>query len=247
MKPRFPVLCSLLLFPVMALHAQKRDSIPNPEIDFRKVNMRQWAGYKPPKADNGIDAKEKTFFSRLFCGRRKGLTGKKGVRGPDLMIEMSGLETGDSVILRFVVTVPGNEKSVMRFFVNPRQGHIKFVSDGGDGGDGGAGNDGKKKGSFKNTCGGDGGDGGDGGNAGYIRVYVDETAMPFVNSRCMTFSNYGGSGGRGGKPGKSKSLKGLKKDAKKPFDGNKGMNGEEGMSTNRIVMVGPRGQMIGWR
>ncbi|BAV06121.1 hypothetical protein SAMN05421788_106182 [Filimonas lacunae] len=248
MKLCFPVLLHICLFQVVIAHAQiRRDTTrPNPFINYAKVNMHQWAGYKPEKADPGKNAQELTFFQRMFHGRNNGLDGKKGFRGPDLLVKIDALRSGDSIILHFIVGVPGDAQSTIEYFVNPRYGKIKIVSDGGDGGDGGKGSKGKIKASYRNMCGGNGGDGGDGGDAGYITVHVDSTAIPYVNNRCMTFSNFGGIGGQGGDGGKGRSLTGYKKKPL-PHDGEDGLDGVEGNSSNRIVMIGPNGNMIGWK
>lgn len=247
MKTFLPFLLSALLFQVSTAFSQQKDTLPRQRIDFAKVNKRQWAGFKPDKADNGKNAKERTFFSRQLCGRGRGWKGKKGLRGPDLYVEVAAFLSGDSTLLQFAVSLAGSHQTPMYYYVNPRYGRIKVVSDGGDGGDGGKGNNGKKKGAFKNRCGGNGGDGGRGGDAGYIYVRLDSSAVPYVNSRCMTFSNYGGLGGQGGLGGiKGPPAKG-KSSGDKPYDGEDGMDGAEGNSSNRVVMAGPDGSMLGWR
>lgn len=247
MKLGYFLLVPVALLYTLSAFSQQKDSLPDYKIDFRKVNQRQWAGFKPEKAEKGENAKERSFFSRFFGGRGWGSRGYEGLRGPDLRVEITALPSGDSTILQFLVTPADNRIKTVTYFVNPRYGRIKIVSDGGDGGDGGDGNNGKMKGSYKNKCGGDGGDGGRGGDAGYITVYIDESAVEFANSRFMTFSNYGGSGGKGGKGGKSRTSKGYKKDKPPLHDGENGENGPVGNSSNRVVMVGPGGRMLGWR
>lgn len=245
MKFCFFVLLAAGILQVTSAAAQQKKEPPVP-INYAKINQHQWAGYKPEKAEKGKDAPERTFFSRLFGGGKKGYAGKPGQRGPDLSVHISAVKSGDTALLYFVVNVPGNEQSTMHFYVNPRHGHIKIVSDGGDGGDGGAGKKGKSKGGFNKMCGGDGGDGSRGGDAGYITVFFDSSAVPYANSRCMTFSNYGGMGGKGGAGGKNGAPASYKKE-EKPYDGEAGMDGTEGNSSNRVMMIGPDGSVLGWR
>lgn len=247
MKFGFYSLFFVILISFSTAFSQQKDSLPTYQINFAKVNQRQWAGYKPEKAEKGINAKDRSFFSRFFGGRGWGGNGYDGLRGPDLRVEITELLSGDSTILLFLVTPADRSIKTMHYYVNPRYGRIKIVSDGGDGGDGGDGNKGKTKGAYKNQCGGDGGDGGRGGDAGYITVYVDSSAVPYIHGRFMTFSNYGGTGGQGGAGGKSRSLKGYKKTKPKLHDGEDGTDGPAGNSSNRIILVGPGGKMLGWR
>jgi hypothetical protein len=157
-------------------------------VNFNKINSLQIISYKPKKGKAGKDGSERMTIIRLSNGPKNGKDGKDGITGPNLRVDISSIQIGDSSILRMIVTKISENKSQDSFYVNPRYGQIKLIADGGDGGNGGQGESG----------GGSPGNGGKGGMGGSLEIFFDSSSLAYADCICLVFSNEGGTGGWSG-------------------------------------------------
>ena len=155
---------------------------------FSKANTVQIVSYKPPKAKAGKNGSERIVILQIGKGPKAGKNGKTGKTGPNLKAVIYLMQSGDTNMLRMIVTEISNNNKLDTFYVNPRFGQIKLIADGGDGGFGGQGEAG----------GGTSGNGGKGGAGGQIEVIFDSSALAYASCQCLVFSNEGGKGGWSG-------------------------------------------------
>jgi hypothetical protein len=212
---------NLFLFFIITFSFSKTFSQP-------KTNGVQIVNYKPEAAKSGKDGDNRWVLIKLFRMANSGKSGSNGKAGAAVRINIAAIPAeGNNVVLQ-IITTTNTKAQKDTFFVNPQQGQIKFIADGGNGGNGGAGGTGLPKDGKKSaTSGGSGGDGGKGGKGGNIEVYFDSTAFAFINCPCLVYSNYGGRGGYGGSGGRAAAD--YTYEPGKGTDGKNGETGEKGL------------------
>lgn len=204
-------------------------------MDFAKLKRMQVVNHS---SKDGRSRGTRFSLINLLLGiPGNGKNGKDGSPGPELDVKVSSVLSGDSMMLRLIITVIGNKSKTKTHYVNPRYGRIIIVANGGNGGDGGSG-DAVKEG--KSGFGGNGGNGGNGGTGGIIHVAIDSSALSFATCACIVYENMGGHGGSGGSGGKGGSAGSYSY----PSEGNTGGSGFYGMNGPPIYVMGPNKKVI---
>jgi hypothetical protein len=214
---------------------QQNDSLTRPALQFDLRNTYFKADYNGRNGRSGTDGAYR-FAITLFHTPKRGGHGRPGRPGPTLQVKVTGIPSGDSILLGFAITKAGSKKAD-HYYVNPRHGRIVIFANGGNGGDGGKGEDGPEV--TEHSSGNNGGNGGNaaaGGAGGAMNVTFDSLATPYVNCPCTLYYNRGGkagNGGAGGQPTGSNSSQGPG-----------GKDGEEGRHGPPIYIMGPNGKTI---